>query len=74
MSYFWQWSSRLTYANKNDKSYSNFWYAYKLPSGLEYAKVEANNFIAKSCNFRVEEFEVLKIKFWFNYYLKSYKS
>mgnify|MGYP006084303135 CR=1 FL=1 len=55
------------YANKNDKSYSNLGYAYTLPSGLEYATVEASNFLAGSYNFRVEEIEVLKIEFWFNF-------
>ena len=46
-------------ANKNQKSYSNLGFAYELPEGIEYASLEASNFLTGNYNFKIEEMEVL---------------
>jgi hypothetical protein len=47
--------------NTTNSSYSNLGYTYKCPAGITYSTTEAQNYLAGSYNFLVDEVEVFKI-------------
>jgi len=47
-------------ANTINSSYSNLGYTYKPPVGITYSSTEANNYLAGSYNFMIDEIEVYK--------------
>jgi hypothetical protein len=47
--------------NSVNSSYSNLGYTYKAPNGISYSSTEANNYLAGSYNFMVDEIEVFRI-------------
>ena len=48
-------------ANTTNSSYSNLGHTYKPPNGITYSSTEANNFLAGSYNFMVDEIEIYKL-------------